>query len=164
MIKCGDCGKALVKNKYGNRIQYICSKYRQLGKTECTRHTVNEKDLIDVISKELKKDGEFYKKELKELKQKEMEYLKKISLNDFSKEIKGYEQQIEKLQNEKRERIKNTANGIITPEESSLEIKKLTEQQDNLRRAIDKLNNSNGKPSQSLEKQSQIIEKLFGIC
>lgn len=160
MIKCGDCGKALVKNNCGNRVQYICSKYRQLGKTECTRHTVNEKDLIDVIAKELKKDAEFYKKELNELKQKEIEYLKKITLNDFSKEIEGYEQQIEKLQNEKREWIKNSAIGIITPDESSIEIKKLTEQQDKLRKTIEKLNSANGKPSQAIESQSKIIEKL----
>ena len=57
MIKCGDCGKALVKNKSGNTVQYICSKYRQLGKTECTRHTIREDMLIEMISKELERRG-----------------------------------------------------------------------------------------------------------
>lgn len=160
MIRCGDCGKALVKNKSGNTVQYICSKYRQLGKTECTRHTIMEDQLIEIISKELKKDAEFYKNELAELKQKEIAYLERISHNDFTKEIQGYEFQIEKLQKEKREWVKNSVDGIISSEESSAEIRKITEQQDKLKQMIEKLKEENGKPTQSVDIQNKLIEKL----
>ena len=113
-----------------------------------------------MISNELKKDAEFYKNELAELKQKEIAYLERISQNDFTKEIQGYEFQIEKLQKEKREWVKNSVDGIISSEESSAEIRKITEQQDKLKQMIENLKEKNGKPTQSVDIQNKLIEKL----
>lgn len=160
MIKCGDCGKALVKNKSGKRIYYICSKYRQLGKDACTRHTVSEETLSDYILKELYKDAKLYKKGLDVLKNRESEYKKRISENDLSLEIQNYKKTADKLQQQKRVWICNAVNGVITEEEANTEVKRLSEEQEKINKAISALEKKHGKPDRKISENS-LVEGLI---
>lgn len=161
MIKCGDCGKALVKNKSGDRIYYICSKYRQLGKDACTRHTVGEDMLSKYILKELYNDAKLYRDGLNTLKQREEEYKKRISENDLSLEISNYRKSADKLQEQKRVWIRNAVNGVITEEEADAEVRRLSEEQERINKAISALEKKNGKPDGLKISENSLIEGLI---
>ena len=57
LLYCGDCGKSMVRRKLPlsgrEHICYICSGYNRYG--NCSRHTIREKDLNNIILDELKK-------------------------------------------------------------------------------------------------------------
>lgn len=53
-LKCGDCGRALVK-KTGKSIHYYCGTYVRCGRQYCTPHMVPHKVLEDVLLGDLKK-------------------------------------------------------------------------------------------------------------
>ena len=161
MIKCGDCGKALVKNKSGNRIYYICSKYRQLGKDACTRHTVGEDMLSKYILKELYNDAKLYRDGLNTLKQREEEYKKRISENDLSLEISNYRKSADKLQEQKRVWIRNAVNGVITEREADAEVRRLSKEQERINKAILSLEKKNGKPDSLKISKNSLIEGLI---
>lgn len=125
---------------------YICSKYRQLGKDACTRHTVGEDMLSKYILKELYNDAKLYRDGLNTLKQREEEYKKRISENDLSLEISNYRKSADKLQEQKRVWIRNAVNGVITEEEADAEVRRLSEEQERINKAISALEKKNGKP------------------
>lgn len=52
-LKCGDCGRALVKTRRGGETCYICGSYKRYGPGVCTRHEVPEAALAAVILEDL---------------------------------------------------------------------------------------------------------------
>ena len=51
-LKCGDCKKAMVRTTVKNEhIYYYCSTYRKLSKNHCTKHTIREDVLNDLVLK-----------------------------------------------------------------------------------------------------------------
>ncbi len=161
MIKCGDCKKALVKNKCGDKVYYICSKYRQLGKDACTRHTVSEEILSKCILNELCNDAKYYKNELNLLRVKEEQFLKRMSEKDLSAEIEDYKNSINKLQEQKRAWIRNSVAGIITEQEADREIERLSREQKRLNRALVNLEKKNGKPESQKDLGDSLINGLI---
>ena len=161
MIKCGDCGKALVKNKNGNKIYYICSKYRQLGRDACTRHTVSEETLSKYILNELYNDAKLYKDGLDILKKREEERRKIISENDLSLEIGSYKKSADKLQEQKRFWIRNAVNGVITEEEADAEVRRLSDEQEKINKAIAALEKKSGKPDSRKISEGSWVEGLI---
>ena len=57
LIACGDCGRAFtgkrVKQKNGERVEYICSTYLRYGKEHCGAHPIREEYLDDIVRQEL---------------------------------------------------------------------------------------------------------------
>ena len=57
LIACGDCGRAFtgkrVKQKNGERVEYICSTYLRYGKEHCGAHAIREEYLNDIVRQEL---------------------------------------------------------------------------------------------------------------
>jgi DNA invertase Pin-like site-specific DNA recombinase len=57
LIACGDCGRAFtgkrVKQKNGERVEYICSTYLRYGKEHCGAHAIREEYLDDIVYQEL---------------------------------------------------------------------------------------------------------------
>lgn len=53
-IKCGDCGKSMVKvaRKQGG-FSYCCASYRRYGKNVCTKHTIRSEVLKEIILEDL---------------------------------------------------------------------------------------------------------------
>jgi DNA invertase Pin-like site-specific DNA recombinase len=53
-LKCGDCGRAMVK-KNGKNIGYFCGTYVRHGRKYCTPHMVSHKALENILLEDLKK-------------------------------------------------------------------------------------------------------------
>lgn len=51
LIRCGNCGKAMVRKKSGKYIYYICSTYKNSCGTHCCKNTINHKVLNKVLLK-----------------------------------------------------------------------------------------------------------------
>lgn len=64
LIACGDCGRAFtgkrVKQKNGERVEYICSTYLRYGKEHCGAHPVREEYLDDIVRQELQNTKQQY--------------------------------------------------------------------------------------------------------
>lgn len=52
-IRCGDCGRAMVKTVWSGRIHYSCGSYRRYGFTACTKHYIPQKDIEDILLNDL---------------------------------------------------------------------------------------------------------------
>ena len=64
LIACGDCGRAFtgrrVKQKNGERVEYICSTYLRYGKEHCGAHPIREEYLDDIVRQELQNTKQQY--------------------------------------------------------------------------------------------------------
>ena len=64
LIACGDCGRAFtgkrVKQKNGERVEYICSTYLRYGKEHCSAHPIREEYLDDIVRQELQNTKQQY--------------------------------------------------------------------------------------------------------
>ena len=52
-IKCGDCGRAMVKTTWKSRTYYSCGSYRRYGANVCSSHYIPQKDLEEIILTDL---------------------------------------------------------------------------------------------------------------
>lgn len=52
-LKCGDCGRAMVKTRRGGAIHYTCGSYRRYGAGICTKHYIPQADLERIILTDL---------------------------------------------------------------------------------------------------------------
>lgn len=53
LIKCGDCGRSMVKTKWGGRVHYSCGSYRRYGASCCSSHYIPQSDLESIILSDL---------------------------------------------------------------------------------------------------------------
>ena len=53
LLKCADCGRAMVKTRWNNVIRYSCGSYRRYGSSICTKHYITQKDIEAVILRDL---------------------------------------------------------------------------------------------------------------
>ena len=117
--------------------------------------------LSKYILKELYNDAKLYRDGLNTLKQREEEYKKRISENDLSLEISNYRKSADKLQEQKRVWIRNAVNGVITEEEADAEVRRLSEEQERINKAISALEKKNGKPDSPKISENSLIEGLI---
>lgn len=52
-LRCGDCGRAMVKTKRGGGICYCCGSYKRYGPTVCTRHSIPHNILEQIVLEDL---------------------------------------------------------------------------------------------------------------
>lgn len=52
-LKCGDCGRSMVKVRWDDRIHYSCGSYRRYGSSVCTKHYIPQKALEEIILQDL---------------------------------------------------------------------------------------------------------------
>lgn len=53
LLKCGDCGRSMVKTKWDGRIHYSCGSYRRYGTSFCSNHYIPQSDLEEIILSDL---------------------------------------------------------------------------------------------------------------
>jgi hypothetical protein len=53
-MKCADCGKALQRKPAGEYLYYVCRTYTEKSKTRCTRHTIRESILKQLVFEAVK--------------------------------------------------------------------------------------------------------------
>ena len=64
LLRCEDCGRTFVgkriQSKSGERVEYHCDTYHRYGKEYCSSHTVEERVLDQLITKELLRTKQMY--------------------------------------------------------------------------------------------------------
>ncbi|SHK00705.1 recombinase family protein [Hespellia stercorisuis] len=53
LIKCGDCGRSLVKTVWNDKITYRCGTYKRIGSGFCTPHAIRESVLTEIVLNDL---------------------------------------------------------------------------------------------------------------
>lgn len=118
LLRCADCGETLVsrKNKGSDSKAryYVCGTYHRYGNEHCSRHTVYEHELTEVILSEIN--------QLREKAELNLEQVDK-AIKELSSKKKNYEKTIENIVvqiEEKKNEIKNysrqLAKGLIDEE------------------------------------------------
>ena len=52
-LRCGDCGRAMVKTRTAGEIYYSCGSYKRYGPTVCTRHSISHAVLEGIVLSDL---------------------------------------------------------------------------------------------------------------
>lgn len=52
-LKCGDCGRSMVKTRWNDKIHYSCGSYRRYGAGICSKHYIPQKDLEEILLRDL---------------------------------------------------------------------------------------------------------------
>lgn len=115
---CNDCGKRLWH--ISDRSYYVCGTYKQFGADYCSIHRVNEKDLADVIQKDLKSFAKGYadKEEVLRKLKKQLENSKK----ENEKKLGYFEKKKEKINVQKGKLVLKLTDDIISKEEYDIAV------------------------------------------
>ena len=148
LITCGDCGRAFVgkrvKNKGGERIEYVCSTHHRYGREHCSSHTLREEYLDEIIRAELLSTKAQYQ-ELWNAMQHTVDQWTPKAGNTIA-QLKRLREQMERLEEEMEdilmERIRDKANAerydrmIAKREEQIAQAKKKIAELENLGKTI----------------------------
>ena len=52
-LRCGDCGRAMVKTRSAGGIYYSCGSYKRYGPTVCSKHSISHKVLEKIVLEDL---------------------------------------------------------------------------------------------------------------
>ena len=55
IIKCGDCGRAMVKISRNNKSVFVCGSYNRYGKNTCSSHRISESTILRFITNDFNK-------------------------------------------------------------------------------------------------------------
>lgn len=55
IIKCGDCGRAMVKISRNNKSVFVCGSYNRYGKNTCSSHRISESTILGFITNDFNK-------------------------------------------------------------------------------------------------------------
>ena len=116
LLRCEDCGRSFVgkriHTKSGERVEYSCDTYHRYGKEYCSSHTVDERILDELITKELMRTKEMYEENFQAMEQLIDQWQPKASA--ATTQIKKQQERIAMLEEEMEailmERIRDKAN------------------------------------------------------
>lgn len=167
LIKCGDCGSCFVCKtrkwrEHPDRIEYVCNGYHRYGKENCSPHRVNERDLDELIYKEILavKDSaiEIYKSVETDVKK----WMKKK--NTVNNKLKKLEDRLEQRKSDQKEilleRIRDKEHAEIYTEmleNCEKDIRQITEEIE----SIKDYNTTIKKRKSELKKTVDLIEEII---
>ena len=148
LIACGDCGRAFtgkrVKQKNGERVEYICSTYLRYGKEHCSAHPIREEYLDDIVRQELQNTKQQYQSLWTQLEKAIEGWLPKTT--NTQQQLRKQRERIELLEEEVQtilmERIRDKENAqrydrmIAKREEQIANAKKRIEELENIGQII----------------------------
>ena len=116
LLRCEDCGRSFVgkriHTKSGERVEYTCDTYHRYGKEYCSSHTVDERILDELITKELMQTKAMYEENFQTMEQLIDQWQPKASA--AIAQIKKQQERIAMLEEEMEailmERIRDKAN------------------------------------------------------
>ena len=116
LLRCEDCGRSFVgkriHTKSGERVEYSCDTYHRYGKEYCSSHTVDERILDELITKELMQTKAMYEENFQAMEQLIDQWQPKASA--ATTQIKKQQGRIAMLEEEMEailmERIRDKAN------------------------------------------------------
>ena len=116
LLRCEDCGRSFVgkriHTKSGERVEYSCDTYHRYGKEYCSSHTVDERILDELITKELMQTKAMYEENFQAMEHLIDQWQPKASA--ATTQIKKQQERIAMLEEEMEailmERIRDRAN------------------------------------------------------
>lgn len=136
-LKCGDCGRTMVKITRNGKNDFNCGSYNRYGKKFCSMHYINERQLEEIILSDLNKIIESIDN-LQELITVEKAKAEKIRHNEQSTTDR-LKTEMEKNSKKKERLYDDYLDGILNKEEY-LRIKKQCEEKDSeLRKKIEEI-------------------------
>ncbi len=151
ILYCGDCGASMVRrvSRYKNteKIYYICSNYNRNGKGICSRHTINEILLKEIITDQL----QVYIDRLCNSNE-VLEHLEGLEINyenaiEYDKQIVSLTQELKKYGILKASLYPDLQEGLITKEQFVKYRENYTNREIEIQEAI--------------ERQRQLIENIY---
>lgn len=150
-LKCGECGRALVK-KGGKNIYYCCGTYVRAGKNFCTPHKILEQMLekimeeeLEGLIKEVQPTKEWILSCLEEVKQAEQEMI-----GEEEAERKQAEMELQNCEMRRRELYEDYKEELLTKEEY-LQYREEVEKKQNLCKMRLRTNNGDKESAEILE-------------
>lgn len=129
IIKCGDCGRAMVKTTKNGKNIFVCGSYNRYGKTKCSAHRIYESTILKIITS----DFNNILKEADNLNlflHKELSFINKNSYNNSLNEHIQYK--INKLEQKKKMYFEDYNENLITAKEYFTLVKRCDLQISNL--------------------------------
>lgn len=114
-LKCGDCGRAMVKIKRRGVITFNCGSYNRYGTKFCSIHSITEQDLENIILNDLNLIIQSLKN-INQIIEEERKKQANTTLQLLSDATK-YQQEIERLEHKKEHAYEDYSDDIITKEE-----------------------------------------------
>ena len=116
LLRCEDCGRSFVgkriHTKSGERVEYSCDTYHRYGREYCSSHTMDERTLDELITKELMQTKAMYEENFQAMEQLIDQWQPKASA--ATAQIKKQQERIAMLEEEMEailmERIRDKAN------------------------------------------------------
>ena len=137
-LRCGDCGRAMVKIKRRGEICFNCGSYNRYGKKICTIHNISEGELEGIVLDDLNLIIRSVR-DIKGLVAEENERQSKTRLGSLGDSSK-YQAEISRLKKRKERTYEDYTDGLITKDEYR-QYRDKCEQQINAASAmIDKIN------------------------
>lgn len=117
-LKCGDCGRALSKTRWGDDcLYYSCASYKRYGLKICTSHLIQHKDLEYIILKDLNAIIQNVKNISNRILQHDKLNRNSQSFKNIEKETQTFKIQLEKIQKLKKGIYEDYKEDILTKEE-----------------------------------------------
>ena len=116
LLKCGDCGRAMVKTKKNNTTSFVCGSYNRYGNNKCSSHKITEATLLKIITD----DFNFILKKIPDFKK--LLHNELSLINNYVSDIEINEQiqyKIDKLKQKKIMSLENYNENLLTIEEYS---------------------------------------------
>lgn len=165
LLKCGDCGRALSKNKNIGRLHYVCATYKNYGKGKCGSHRINHSILQDIVLDDINKIINSIK-DLKKIAESQSVNSQILNEQVIRNQISKYSLDIEKLAGNKKASYHDYREGLISKEEyldyrnkCDIQINLLQQKIDLLERKIETKQNPFTSPwIQNLLEQNRIEE------
>lgn len=109
-LKCGDCGRAMSKQKIDNGYKYRCGTYARVGKKYCSSHIITSKELDKMLLKEINKI-------ITAITSEDVDYVKKsLSFKNMGGDmdaIKGLYKRQESMVEEKKEMLRLVSKKVV---------------------------------------------------
>lgn len=135
LIKCGDCGRAMVKTSKNGRNIFVCGSYNRYGKNKCSSHRIAESTILKILADDfnniLKRTDN-----LEHILQKELTFINKNSHDIKIDEHILYK--INKLEQKKRIYLEDLNENLLNKEEYDTFIERCNFQINNLKKELDK--------------------------
>lgn len=134
LIKCGDCGRAMVKIKRGNDTTFCCGSYNRYGTAHCSPHNIHisaiEETVIRDLNAILSSIGN-----VRDIVEEERKKQEKAN-TDCSAEISRLENELQKLEKKKSRAYDDYSEDLITKEDFVRYKKKYDSCSDNIKKQL----------------------------
>lgn len=156
-LKCPDCGKAMVRKNSGNYVYYICNTFKNYGKAGCTKHSIRHEKLEAAVLAAIQQQIAIAVSLQDVIDRLDKAPLVSRQNENYDTMIKTRQREIQKIANFKRSLYEDWKNGDITQAEYRSMKFEYTEQEENLQRIVETLQEEKRKVLQATDRENPFI-------